>query len=467
MWDQVVFDNIQLDKNDFSILDIKVDLITSLEEFLQIYKTGNDYYKKKSFNRIFRELFFYTTEKRLLRDVDVKICLNSLDQNFSIWVEKILVYTEKLINFLKIEAWKDIIRTNEMSHKLMRTLEKVRWELISSYWNIDYFDNWRNGKWSFLWFNPRQIGWLLSSFTEENNVVLDESIELWKQLISITRSKVSHEILNGFHDVFTSWVTKSMDVLYNQKNDTNTKKSSFVLPSLSEDWKNIISRIWINKWTRFVKTEHLATKLFSTKRIVNFRDKKNFYLVDIIDFLGNTATDCDIKENLWKFVDFLHKIHSIPLDKFWRLWDYGYNSYYEYLFGRINYSDLTKREKIPILDYLDYNKNIIVNKEPVLCNMDAWLRNVIMDDWWEIRLIDFEHASWCVKERDIQRVYTQLPQELKKIFISEYYSNLEQSYNREVNFITRNIQQILFANNIKNIYIKKYYLNKIKNILNK
>lgn len=59
--------------------------------------------------------------------------------------------------------------------------------------------------------------------------------------------------------------------------------------------------------------------------------------------------------------------------------------------------------------------------------MDAGPRNLIINSDGELALIDYEHASGCAAEWDVERVIFQLPEHLKDTFEKNYYQGKQRN----------------------------------------
>jgi hypothetical protein len=78
--------------------------------------------------------------------------------------------------------------------------------------------------------------------------------------------------------------------------------------------------------------------------------------------------------------------------------------------------------------------------------MDPGLRNVIETAQGNLYLTDYEHASGCAKEWDIERVLFQLPDRLKGKFEESYYQG--EIADQVVRQVTRVVMVATFASKL-------------------
>jgi hypothetical protein len=331
-------------------------------------------------------------------------------------------------------------------HQVTWTLEKVRWELINSFENPEYFDKWRVSEQRDFGFTPVEISRLLMSLSEHFGFVSFDTKELGSALIKISREKpeISLEELNH---TLTVWYRSTLKTLKNSSNKKQKQSLSGVFPTI-HDGQKTITRLTFGKGQRFAISEFYGYRKISPGQIIDFKQSDSETKVSIVDFKGNTVNDLN-SEIVSKMGNYLRSMHFNSLEKFGRLGspEINTNTYTEYLLSRLKSSKIPDQTRAVLIDLVLEWKFELDNSVSVLSHMDSGPRNWIIQEDGNLRLIDFEHASGCSKYFDIHRALMQLPVEFHADFIEGYQDEID--LNSIESRITEVVMKALFYSNYK------------------
>jgi len=433
------------------------DLIVSLEEFLEYFNNTINIppQDNKWAHRIVKEIYYYSRCQRVDKDrIILEITKNySKPKNILKLINSYLEKLKKTTNNYEVEK-------RRVLHKLMWTLEKVRWELVESHGNIKYFNLWRQGKQKKYGFFPREIGQLVLDATKLL-VIPKSTKKLGTDLIKITRKQRVLSI-EDFHNSLTRWI---IDTSSPDKTLKNIMYSITFPRELAK--QKVITRLAKHKATRFVKTEHAYYKLADNKCIVNYTDSNKISQIDIMDFGGKSISTSKLP--IRQYVSLMASVHAHKTAKFGRLGDKtNFDNYFDYLLFRINNSKAPTEHQKLLINIVKKHSTLLLIQDPVMCHMDPGPRNLISDDNNNLRLIDWEHTSGCVKEWDLERIISQLPPKQALEFETLYLKLTK--CNNLTRAITKTVMLTLFTANLdekdktlENQY--NNYMNKAFNLL--
>lgn len=195
----------------------KSDIIVSLKEFentrKQVMDKGRSDLSRKYARRTLRELYFYRDNKRFVSDKSVDEIIKSTYEDND---EKVFVAARVFVNQLSSASSKEAIYHRDLSHRLMFTLEKVRWELVYGLTNkIDYI-NWVQEKKKYYAFFPSEI---IQLITEASSMLGVEKTEEIFLLNEISTKSFSTDLIYQFHDYHTKWMLNNAKLDLKRYND--------------------------------------------------------------------------------------------------------------------------------------------------------------------------------------------------------------------------------------------------------
>jgi thiamine kinase-like enzyme/predicted nucleotidyltransferase len=430
----------------FDRLRFNVDYTVSLEEFIDHWQVAQDKnlpysQQRKWTRRMVQEMFFKATGRRLIRNQDQEELIKN---NYGDSDIKVIEATKSEIMCHKKLLTPEEIKKQQNLHKIMWTLEKVRWELIKGKSNPQHLENWRQGIDRSFGFYPFEIGQLI---TETLGLTYDPTSttkKLGLQLIGLNRN-TNQEDIDEFHSTLSKWISESARTLLNNEERKDEIRPTIVVP-VKKDGEPIIRRIGVNRAQQLVNTEKEALKTVKPERLVDEIEGIKIKWIDTKDLGGQKLTAEEIEDRLPEYSERLNEFHQIPAEKFGRLGSQEkFDSYYEYLSSRLSKSSIPNDLKSEIVSYVDSEKDHLTEVKPVVCHMDSGLRNLIVDRDGKLQMIDFEHVSGCAKEWDIERVLLQLPDHLKEVFEKIYYA--QQKPDQTTRMTTKIVMVSTFASN--------------------
>ncbi|MFA6981888.1 MAG: hypothetical protein WC243_02615 [Patescibacteria group bacterium] len=206
----------------YSCEEVKTDLAVSINEFIENWETAiiNKAGLKKEKKWLYilcRDLLFFRDgiQVSLHKDLD-KIFANYYRGNFNLLVKEGRDFYRELVQNIPAKN----MSLRKLSHSLMWTYEKVEWELIESFGDIDYFNNWRFGKYRLYGFFPFELEMLIEKVTnilgsgnlKDTDVFVEELVEL---------RQLNYDLKNLPHTykIFQNWVLSALRLsLENEKN---------------------------------------------------------------------------------------------------------------------------------------------------------------------------------------------------------------------------------------------------------
>jgi len=428
------------------------DLIVSLAEFVGNWEKAvshklSTHTQNKWIRRIAQEVEYTITGTRHISTNSLNKLLASKYRNS---LKKLFASTDALTKKLMKDVSRNELVYCKLTHHLMWTLEKVRWELINYYATPELFEKWRCGLSKSYGFYPREIGNLVLQCLNTINNQPTNTSKLGTDLIVLSRERGGKKVqalVEDFHNTLRTWLTKETSLLLRKRETTPVFSKTILLPTIHREGGKTISRFGSGNASRLIVAEHEAYNKLYQKDIYNFQEGTNSMVLTIKDFGGSSVSDKALTSVLSKYAYLLLQIHKIRTIKFGRLGSpYLFDTYKDYLISRIRYAPIPPATKNRLYLFVGARERYLRGIQPVLCHMDPGPRNLIRDSEDRLRILDFEHASGCCCVWDIERVLFKLPKKHHRKFITLYYGKFIP--NEELVFCTRVIMLATFASNL-------------------
>lgn len=385
----------------------EIDQAVSFGEFVEHWQSARQQglgpaWEKKWLRRIIEE-------ERLVDDgnrtCDPKKLDQIIKQEYQDDHQKILELAQQHLE--GVDPSKVVI--TKLLHGLMWTLEKVRWEIVNSSLDKDYFNKWRLGQYKTPGFNPREIGKLLFGCCLAKKSVSNSDKELSRYLIELTRKECLVK-LDDFSAVLSTWVTTTVKDLITENQGSKSGKT--IIPIMDKN-KKVLVRVSFGSDQRFAITEYLAMKHLKSQEFVGYFHNKECAILKQKDYLGFKKLDSyKLGNYLSEYTNLLNTTHNHRLTSFGRLGDkHKRKKYSDYLLMRIDSLGTKDDLSLQIRKIMVDNKTVLDEEKPVLCHMDSGPRNVIGSKG-TFKLIDFEHASGCSRFWDWEKMMLEVPVEL-------------------------------------------------------
>ena len=197
----------------YSAEDYTLDVGISITEFISrialFINQGKDELSiDKLAQRVARELHLYNNGQYLGITAQLRILVEQL---FNGSRDRTLSEAKALSAEIFSRNSENRIKARNLMHSLMWTLEKVRWEILESLDDPIYLKGWIDGTQEGLGFSLP----LLMSFLQQVNEFLESDLDLSalerdkKLLVSVQ----SPEALEKFHNTFSVWISRAMNLL--------------------------------------------------------------------------------------------------------------------------------------------------------------------------------------------------------------------------------------------------------------
>lgn len=432
---------------DISTEGLEEDVAVSLLEFIgncqKAALHNSPVNLQKWRRRIMQELQTYRDRERIGSNAEIDSLIAQTYQND----DQLFDDTRMFVDSLNVAP--ERITSRHIAHRLMWTLEKVRWELVAGYNDAERLKNWRLHSDRYLGLFPREISDLIIDFVGHTGMIPPNTTQLGSELLTLTRTEFDSQRLDHFHQLLSQWLMQAHTAVLEPEKygPTEPANYSFILPRRINN-VDVVTRVAVEQGKRFVISENVAIHILqgSPEESEHYPDERGAYLTDVEDYLGQPITDKELEKHLEDYAREFQKIHAHPVEKFGRLGtDYLVNSYAEYVQQRLDDDRIPAdlRERLNLLVEMHWAE--LVQVKPVLCHMDGGPRNVVLDTIGQPKVVDFEHASGCAKEWDIERILFQLPSELRLAFWKSYYSDASQEYNPRISYISRLVMLATFA----------------------
>lgn len=183
------------------------DIVVSLQEFQLHYENNlgrtdeiDGITSHKYARRAYREMRFYSSGERIPKTKEVDEAIKKYANDYLMF-EEIKKYTQGLTSK---QNSPQLIARRDLSHRLLFTMQKIRWEFISGMVNQDLF-NWQSGQKKRHGFFPEQIKRLV----REAGTALgtdDKEIITW---LNNVQSRIGVEDLILFHQIHSNWMLKN------------------------------------------------------------------------------------------------------------------------------------------------------------------------------------------------------------------------------------------------------------------
>ena len=426
----------EIDKNiEIDELQKKADLEQSLIEFVDNWKSATKRNLSREMSvkwlrRIIQELDY---QKTSIRVVDASTLDTKISDIYANSPKEIIKLANDHISEISSEIEGNRIETVRLLHSVMWTLEKVRWELINSRNNSEYFG-----------FYPRELGNLIRQIIILFPQSTTLSSTLSRFLIKLTRITSDEKIIDEFNKQLSIWSCSVAELLLSNKENDQLEVTKLTVPTVDSN-RATITQIFPIKDVRFAQSELEAWKILGTKDFVRQIDTKYLKIVIQKDTLSDKLPLKQLDKYLSQYVNLIKNIHLNKIAYFGRLNDvFKELNYSAYLQMRLKilYSEDLRIKKI--ISLINSNKKVLDQEESFLCHMDPGPRNVVISNK-KIKLIDFEHASGCSPVWDIERILFQIPANYHSDFLRLYNSNTEEV----VSVITRLVMITCFAYRLK------------------
>ncbi len=203
-----------IDKNSYNINVNKhpTDLVVTLREYQGLYDRnairGNPLPPRKFARRVIQDmtLYFegnYLIEKKKLDEI--------IDRDYGGSDNAVMQESAKIIDSITREIPAEQIRSRELSHQCLFTMEKVAWELSRSYFSKRAFDEWRVRKKRSGGYFPTEIRGLADNFNKSFNNILPSN-NLLDALTVLEKPNSGLAEMENYYQKHCAWMLKAASI---------------------------------------------------------------------------------------------------------------------------------------------------------------------------------------------------------------------------------------------------------------